>query len=460
MERDGDFRRADPGPDSVSGWPLPDDCAIVVEPALLSSPEPTVPGARQALVIGGSVPLLYPLSYLCLSVADHLVWGCYGPVTRYLQKVTDPSLNASSILCAALLLSSLANQVERGAVRLYRSSKARRCALPLWSRPRPSRKQYVSAAAECGMPLELPGIQRKDEGPHDVETKGDAVETKGEDPGNLDSSITVRKCVIGFLYGGMMLLRAVTNVTSTYYALVYHTQAVALLNPFITAMLSRFVLREKSLPPLFGFAFLGSSLGAFVVITGKSWNDHLVGAAACGGMGTSCGVSSLSTATGVGLQIFSVVLSSMNRVAIKWTQRERISTPMLAGFQFGVGFFLVAAAMTFLDPHQWELFFMLDPKSALLLVFFGLVVFYLGTSVQMVVVRTLGPTLHSSFQALRMVSALLGSFVLMQEPVNSWVSWVGLVLLVGVLCIYFRRQLAGKEACNNTTQQTRKTPKE
>merc|ERR1711937_850692 len=113
---------------------------------------------------------------------------------------------------------------------------------------------------------------------------------------------------------------------------------------------------------------------------------------------------------GIVTQFISVCLSSCNRVAIKWTEREGIGPGMLGAFQFGVGFaalFLYEFIRISMDFSEARMLYM-KPSDAGMVVFFGFGVYFFATWLQIRIVRTLGPTLHTSFQPARLISSLAG----------------------------------------------------
>jgi len=254
--------------------------------------------------------------------------------------------------------------------------------------------------------------------------------------------LTPRKFVIGFGNASMVLVRAITNVASAVFTYAYYIQATALLNPFITAMLARVFLGEKRLPPLFIVAFLGSAVGAGLAIYGEhaakeedpSFSSE----------GPQHVPTLMDTAIGITLQFVSVCFSSMNGVAIKMTQRENISTQHLAAFQFGFGSLLLAFYITIFDPEQWFALWVVFRSGGFnlgLMIYFSLAIMFFGSSVEMVVVREIGPVIHSSFQPTRMIPALIGTYLLLHEPVRSGLTWAGLGVLLLSLTLYFHAQL-------------------
>lgn len=423
-------------------------------------------------------------AFLAFSVFTHLLWGWYAPCARYVETLADRPLNPGALMCAVMVLSSLANNVQGVCARAYEARRR-------WSR-RPLRSQYeqfddgrgaeaagvqvvlgkstgageansgnVDARAATGDSLDVEIVQEQGlvahggsgtasvAGPPKAgeEQQQEVAEASVDAKQALEEAdkrrMTLRKFGIGVGYGCMMLARAVTNVASALYTYAYYIQATALLNPFVTAVLARLMLGEKKLPPLFCVAFLGSAFGALLAIYGEhSAKDSAV--ISQGPSGHVHAPTLMDTFVGIGLQLISVCLSSMNRIAIKLTQQENIATDQLAAFQFGTGTLLLGLYVTVTDPQQWVALFSLVRMGGFamgVLLFFSLAVYFAGTTLQMVVIRAIGPVIHSSFQPVRMITALVGTYWLMREPVRSPLTWVGLLVMIGALSLYFRAQL-------------------
>ena len=57
---------------------------------------------------------------------------------------------------------------------------------------------------------------------------------------------------------------------------------------------------------------------------------------------------------------------------------------------------------------------------------------------QVVSVRKLGPGLYGSFSSVRVLVAVVGSYVMMAEPVKNWMEWSGILLIVITMSAYLR----------------------
>ena len=361
------------------------------------------------------------IQFLFLSLATHSCWGLYHPISRYLQVVDG--LGFLYVLGFVQLLAMIVNKTE----------------------------QMVRGGSEDNKPS-----------------------LSSSDADSVVSAAAHRRRLAGYSYGILACTRAIFNIWSTALTVSFYTQAVAALNPFVVALLSKVLMGEKVLPPWFTGAFLLCLLGTGLVIMGESieqaWARASSGAAegaegapGSGGAKHSAFFANLSFSlidlAGCAMQFLSVCLSGCMRVQMKWTKDVGIGKSELADYQYRSNLAMVVVFTLSLElflPKSWgggggafsgwATFQHLSATSWFYLVVFGVVIFWWANVAQISAVRTLGPTLYSSLQPLRVLWSLLGSYLIMGEPVKSGWSWLGLVVLITTLVAYFRRQMRGPEA--------------
>jgi len=71
---------------------------------------------------------------------------------------------------------------------------------------------------------------------------------------------------------------------------------------------------------------------------------------------------------------------------------------------------------------------------------------YIANILLIMASRALGATLQSSLSPVRVVSTLLLSYFLLEERIQSWVSWLGLAILATVIAAYLTAQLPAARA--------------
>ena len=87
------------------------------------------------------------------------------------------------------------------------------------------------------------------------------------------------------------------------------------------------------------------------------------------------------------------------------------------------------AAIAAMGPDGWRCFFGM-----------AVGVYIVGNSTQIVATRSIGASNHAASNALRLVSACLFSAVVLSEPVQSALEWLGFVTIVAALLGYYVAQ--------------------
>lgn len=246
--------------------------------------------------------------------------------------------------------------------------------------------------------------------------------------------MTSRMWKWGIFYGIITLCRGMTNVLSTGYTFAYYCLIVSLLNPFITAMSSRWLL-EDQLPKCFCVAAILSFIGSLCVIFGQS-------------MTLSSWSLSPDDWIGVSLAFLSVCFSSSMRLTMKKTSSVGLTKFQLVGFQYA---FNSAALLgvTCVHVKQWQAWTQISATSIGVVLFFAIGIIFGANIVQVTSVRELGPTLYTSLQPIRLLPTVLGTYLCLGEPVHSLLSWIGMFTVLCTLVIYSHIQLHDNQTCND-----------
>eukprot|EP00397_Hematodinium_sp_SG-2012_P047683 GEMP01054333.1.p1 GENE.GEMP01054333.1~~GEMP01054333.1.p1 ORF type:complete len:309 (+),score=49.16 GEMP01054333.1:51-977(+) len=247
------------------------------------------------------------VGYFALSVGSHFLWGAYPVCTRFLQTQTEPALSGLTILTLAMFIAGI-------------------CA-------------FLSAKRDKSEPL--------------------------------NHHMTSRKWKWGIFYGAITLCRATTNTLSTGYTFAYYCLVVSLLNPFITAVTSRWLL-DDPFPTCFCVAAILSFMGAFAVIFGQSM------------MHTTLSLSS-DDYIGVALAFASVCFSSSMRITMKKTKSVGLTKFQLVSFQYAFNF-SVLLCVTCTQWEQWAAWSHISVTSVLVFLFFAVAIVFGATVTQIVVV--------------------------------------------------------------------------
>lgn len=229
---------------------------------------------------------------------------------------------------------------------------------------------------------------------------------------------------VGGLYSIVTFGRAATNMLSFKYTLVLYTQLITQLGPFITAFLSRAILQEP-LPRFFVIALTASTFGAVLCVLGQSkWSTSEL---------------THSDVIGIGLSILSIFFSAGMRIFMK-TSKSTMTEQELISWQYTNAVPLgVAAAMT-MSPSAWSHVKALRVSDVLVLSAFVLIIGLFANFAQVTSVRHLGPSLASSLQPLRLVSAIIGGYVALGERLQSLTAWFGVVVIITVISMYLCAQ--------------------
>ena len=138
---------------------------------------------------------------------------------------------------------------------------------------------------------------------------------------------------------------------------------------------------------------------------------------------------------GIALQLFSVVISALVKLALKMTEGVLSKGELMLSQFVVVGVPLLAgvcatdrsslAAIAALDGPGWICLFTLA---------FG--IYGVANWGQIVATRGLGPSAYSAANSLRLVSACVGSSLALDEPVGG-LSWLGVALISAAISGYY-----------------------
>ena len=288
----------------------------------------------------------------------HLTWGCQPVFTRYLQFAagleTVPLLLASQGLSFACLLLSLV--FGRACGPATREEKP-----PTWS---PSKRAAFAVA-----------------------------------------------------YGCATAARASTNMASAAMTEAWHVTLVALLGPFVTALLSRAALGERVPRALWPCVVVASG-GAALAASGEA----------------RAGRFRRRDALGCGLQLVSMVFSGSARVLMKLSAGS-FSTKTLMVVQYVTICGGAAAYVAFVGDARAALasFASLDAAGLVVLCALSLVVSFGAAEAQIVCIRWLGPAHYTTLQPARVLSTVGVGALLLGERLAGRRQVGGLAVVIVAL---------------------------
>jgi drug/metabolite transporter (DMT)-like permease len=142
-------------------------------------------------------------------------------------------------------------------------------------------------------------------------------------------------------------------------------------------------------------------------------------------------------AIGCVLQFVSVLFSSLARLLMKRTEHILTRDEMVQSNNlFNT---LIPLTYTLLVPDarsQWKAFQETSVQSIVALLSIAVLVYTVGSTGQMSLVRKMGAGVYSSFSAIRVLGSVLFSSLFLGEPVQNWLEWLGLLVATLTMTLY------------------------
>lgn len=230
-------------------------------------------------------------------------------------------------------------------------------------------------------------------------------------------SLPVREILI---YAAIVIGRNLLNLYAARYTYATNVQLMSLLAPFIVAYISRIFLKE-TLPPKTKPALLFCFLGSLFMIFG--------------GQGDVQAKDRLSNWFGIGLSLLAGVFLAVLMLEIKRLSRKGATAETLAFYQFGpLSVFMFLASLTI--QEDWQPWTGLALPGILAFLCFALIVLLLGTVLQNKGVEKLGAPAYTTIQASRLVSAILFSWLILGEGIQSIAQALGALIVITTITWY------------------------
>jgi len=219
------------------------------------------------------------------SILSAAIWGFYPVLARYLMHRQPGKPPATSVLAIACFW----NTVIIGAYYAYT-------------------RWILRNAEQTAEHKVVPSVSVRSE------EEGDKLDSAVTGTGTGTATrtgiaSTNDKIKVALAYGALCLSRMVTNMQSLEYTKAYLTQMTGMSLPFFTAILAYFLLDEKIHKAFFP-AVLAMILGSLIVLYGQGAFR----------IGEADGDFTINDVYGILLQLASVVLSAMLKIAFKSTE--------------------------------------------------------------------------------------------------------------------------------------------
>ena len=152
----------------------------------------------------------------------------------------------------------------------------------------------------------------------------------------------------------------------------------------------------------------------------------------------SRGVTELTSRDLIGcvMQLVSVIFVSSARLLVKKTQGILSRDEIVQANNFSNCLFPFLYTLM-VHPTGWRAYryiFTLPNFAAWATI--AVVVFTIGFTGQMSLVRSMGPAMYSSLSGTRILVSALLSAIFLAEPVKNWVEWVGLLIIMVTMTLY------------------------
>lgn len=220
--------------------------------------------------------------------------------------------------------------------------------------------------------------------------------------------------------------RAVTNILSIEYTLAIYVQLLNLLAPFVVALLGSLVFAEEP-PPHTIKAMLVATVGAALVIVGNPLRFSV-----------SLGPTD---ALGIVMALASVLALGL------WTHISRLNTnrqgvePVTTLVAQAAGVAIVSAVTSVIFGQDWGAWGQLSLRGWALFALIAASIQVGGNILQITALSRLRAAVFSSFTAWRLVVALAGGALLLNERLTSLWQIVGALVVIVTVTLYLRQRV-------------------
>ncbi|GMH64187.1 hypothetical protein TL16_g03906 [Triparma laevis f. inornata] len=354
----------------------------------------------------------YGATILIPALLCHIGWGLYPPTARYLQIAGH--LDGMFVLTTTKVLSVIVLGVKP----LFDGSFCMLDCIHTRASNNVDKDNMIELDLvkddSLAMPTSLPPLS--------------SDHPDGNSTAHKSKLVIIQKIKVAALWGLFTTLRATMNMVSCAMTLAYNIAVINALTPLIAPILERAILGTK-LPPKIFSVVLATVVGCVVIgfaqspsFVGKS-DDHALDA---------------QDALGITIQFISVIFSNLARIVMKTSDGVLSKSELIQIQNFCSITFTAIIGLSTLGPTLWAQQFSLLEKVLLPFLFLGIAIFTLAAYFQVESVRKMGPGVYGTLSSIRVLVAVAGSYLFMREPVQNWLEWFGIILVVFMLTIYTR----------------------
>lgn len=243
----------------------------------------------------------------------------------------------------------------------------------------------------------------------------------------LDWRVFFRTHVL-WLFAGIVVMRAITNLLAARYTLAIYVQLITLMTPFVVALLSATIFRDR-IPPYTGRAITLALAGSIMMMSGD-----------IGQAGVRLALTS-SDWLGIGLAITSMLFLALYMIVVRRTAQDDVPAEAVFFTQL-ITVTIATLSISLLIGEEWTRWQTLQLPDWLIFAGFSLGVLLGANVAQISALRHLGAPMVSSLLAWRLVSALIVAGLLLNEQLTSiWqVVGAGIVLITITWYLWQQRE--------------------
>lgn len=334
-----------------------------------------------------------------LALANHFLWSTLSVSSRYLQIYAHPqTFDGQAVLCTSKFTSAALLATCGG------------CVCPesrVEEAPSKTNQRAESANDDNGQQIE-----------ESTSCQAPALRTKA---------------AYALAFGVVATLRAALNIASAKFTLSYYITAINSLTPLVVSIGDK-VLLQTHLPGAIWPCIASSVVGCLVIAASQSplmkdstdnsdeANDVSFTFTAQDGIG--CGLQFMSMCFSAGARLL------MKRTENILTRNEAVQTNNVCNSVFPLLYTLFA------NPSGWNAFRSMTWESFGAWLTVAVLVYTIGSTGQMALVREMGPAVYSSLSAVRVLGSAVLSAIWLNEPVRNWMEWLGLSLIMLTMTLY------------------------
>ena len=231
---------------------------------------------------------------------------------------------------------------------------------------------------------------------------------------------------LAWIFMIVLAIRIISNLLAARFTLAIYVQLITLMTPFLVALLSATLLRDR-IPPYTGRAIIITTIGALLLMSG--------------GIGGVESGFSLETNDwlGIGLALISSLALALYMILIRRSTRLNISGEGMLLIQL-LTILVISLPISLILGEDWGRWQQLQTADWIIFGVFALGILLGANLGQVSALRHLGAPMVSSLLAWRLVSALFFATILLGERLTSIWQLLGAIIVLLTVTWYLWQQ--------------------